>query len=85
MSIPGQSPIDRRVVTSHDGPQHCTAKRLPDGNTAAVDCPYTGRGEEFSPTNMVEAALGGFSPKRLYLAINWTTQANPSIPLSAAA
>jgi len=24
-----------------------------------MDCPYTGKGEEFSPTNMVEAALGG--------------------------
>lgn len=24
-----------------------------------MDCPYTGKGEEFSPTNLVEAALGG--------------------------
>jgi uncharacterized OsmC-like protein len=24
-----------------------------------MDCPYTGKGEEFSPTNLVEAALAG--------------------------
>lgn len=54
-----KGPRERRVITSHDGPQHCTAERQPDGNTVAMDCPYTGKGEEFSPTNMVEAALGG--------------------------
>jgi len=47
------------VITAHDGFQHCTAERHPDGNTIAMDCLYTGKGEEFSPTNMVEAALGG--------------------------
>ena len=52
-------PPERRVITSHDGRQHCTAKREPDGNTVAMDCPHTGKGEEFSPTNMVEAAIGG--------------------------
>jgi uncharacterized OsmC-like protein len=55
---PGYPP-ERRVVLTHDGPQHCTAQRLPDGNTVAMDCPYTGKGPEFSPTNMVEAALAG--------------------------
>ncbi|MHC4251399.1 MAG: OsmC family protein, partial [Planctomycetota bacterium] len=53
------TPPERRVVTSHDGPQHCTAERLPDGNAVAMDCPYTGKGAEFSPTNMLEAAVGG--------------------------
>jgi len=24
-----------------------------------MDCPYTGKGEEFSPTELIEAALGG--------------------------
>jgi putative redox protein len=52
-------PPENKVITVHDGFQHCTAKRQPDGNTVAMDCPYTGNGEEFSPTNMVEAALGG--------------------------
>jgi uncharacterized OsmC-like protein len=50
---------ERRLVTLYDGSQHCTSVRVPDGNTVAMDCPYTGKGEEFSPTNMVEAALGG--------------------------
>lgn len=52
-------PPARQVVTVYDGPQHCTAERQPDGNTVAMDCPYTGKGEEFSHTNMVEAAVGG--------------------------
>ncbi|MFC1764895.1 OsmC family protein [Planctomycetota bacterium] len=51
--------VERQIVTSHDGQQHCTTVRKPDGNRIAMDCPYTGKGEEFSPTNMVEAALGG--------------------------
>lgn len=53
------TPPDRQVVTTHDGPQHCTAERRPDGNTVPMDCPYTGKGAEFSPTNLVEAAIGG--------------------------
>lgn len=48
-----------RVVITHDGEQHCTAVREPGGKRVAMDCPYTGKGEELSPTNMVEAALGG--------------------------
>jgi putative redox protein len=50
---------EKKVITEYDGFQHCTAERRPDGNTVAMDCPYTGKGGEFSPTNMVEAALGG--------------------------
>ena len=59
MNEAASHPPQRRVVTTQDGPQHCTAERQPDGNTVAMDCPYTGKGAEFSPTNMVEAALGG--------------------------
>ena len=55
----GNNPPETKVITSHDGQQHCTAERQPDGNTIAMDCPYTGKGAEFSPTSMVEAALGG--------------------------
>lgn len=47
------------VRTTYDGPQHCSARRDPHGNTVAMDCPYTGKGEEFSPTDLVEAALAG--------------------------
>ncbi len=52
-------PKERRIVVKHDGFQHCTAERIPDGNVLSIDCPYTGKGEEFSPTNLVEAGLAG--------------------------
>lgn len=45
--------------TIFDAPQHCTATKALKGKTVAMDCPYTGKGEEFSPTNLVEAALSG--------------------------
>lgn len=47
------------VRTTYDGPQHCSAHKESHGKTVAMDCPYTGKGEEFSPTNLVEAALAG--------------------------
>jgi len=50
---------ERKVVVKHDGFQHCSAERLPDGNIVYLDCPYTGKGDEFSPTNLVEAGLAG--------------------------
>jgi uncharacterized OsmC-like protein len=48
-----------KVQTTYDAPQHCGASRGPQGKTVGMDCPYTGKGEEFSPTNLVEAALAG--------------------------
>lgn len=47
------------VVTTYDEAQHCTALREPHGNRVAMDCPYTGKGEEFSPGQLLEAALSG--------------------------
>ncbi len=47
------------VHTTYDKFQHCVALREPHGNTVAMDCPHTGKGVEFSPGNLVEAALGG--------------------------
>ena len=47
------------IKTVYDAPQHCTATKLSRQKTVEMDCPYTGKGEEFSPTNLVEAALGG--------------------------
>jgi uncharacterized OsmC-like protein len=47
------------VRTTYDGPQHCSALKEPHGKTVAMDCPYTGEGEELSPGNLVEAALAG--------------------------
>ena len=47
------------VSTTYDGPQHCSATKHSKSKNVAMDCPYTGKGDEFSPTNLVEAALGG--------------------------
>ncbi len=49
----------REVITYYDALQHCTTVVEALDKAVAMDCPYTGRGEEMSPTNMVEAALGG--------------------------
>ena len=48
-----------KLRITYDGDQHCTALREPQGNTVAMDCPYTGKGEEFSPGNLVGSALAG--------------------------
>ena len=47
------------ILTTYDGLQHCVSFKKSRDKTVAMDCPYTGKGEEFSPTNLVEAALGG--------------------------
>ncbi len=47
------------IQTSYDALQHCTALKKSRGKMISMDCPYTGKGEEFSPTNLVEAALSG--------------------------
>ena len=44
---------------TYDGFQHCTALKQPQGKTVAMDCPYTGKGEELSPANMVGSGLAG--------------------------
>jgi len=44
---------------TYDGFQHCTARTEPQGKEAAMDCPYTGKGEEFSPANLVGSGLAG--------------------------
>lgn len=48
-----------KLRITYDGDQHCTACREPHGNTVAMDCPYTGKGVEFSPGNLVGSALAG--------------------------
>ncbi len=47
------------IEVIYDAAQHCTASKASAGKAIAMDCPYTGRGVELSPTNLVEAALGG--------------------------
>lgn len=45
--------------TTYDDTQHCTATIASKGKSVAMDCPYTGKGEELSPGNLLEAALAG--------------------------
>lgn len=43
---------------TYDGEQHVTALQEPHHNTVAIDCPYTGKGEEFSPASLLGISLG---------------------------
>jgi uncharacterized OsmC-like protein len=56
---PSGEAIMSKVHVTYDGPQHCTAFKDAQGKTVAMDCPYTGKGEEFSPAQMVGAGLVG--------------------------
>jgi putative redox protein len=47
------------VSTSYDALQHCSAVKRSKNKTVPMDCPYTGKGDEFSPGELVEAALSG--------------------------
>jgi len=48
-----------KLQVTYDGYQHCTAIKMPQNKTVAMDCPYTGKGEELSPANLVGAGLAG--------------------------
>lgn len=43
----------------YDGDQHGTAYKEPQSKRVAIDCPYTGKGEEFSPGNLVGIGVAG--------------------------
>ncbi len=48
------------ISISYDGDLHCTARHEPSGSTFITDAPVDngGKGEYFSPTDLVGAALG---------------------------
>lgn len=48
-----------QLSTTYDDTQHCTAVDAAKAKSVAMDCPYTGKGEELSPGNLLEAALAG--------------------------
>ena len=51
--------VSRTLQVTYDGVQHCTAVLEPQGKLVATDCPYTSKGEEFSPMNLVGTGLAG--------------------------
>jgi uncharacterized OsmC-like protein len=66
----------------YEGDLHCSAVHLPSGNTLVTDAPLdnNGRGEAFSPTDLMATALGscmatviGIVAKRKGLAIEGMT------------
>jgi putative redox protein len=44
---------------TYDGAQHATALKEPHHNSVAIDCPYTARGDEFSPGNLLGISVAG--------------------------
>ena len=46
-----------RLNLTYDGDQHATARNEPNRNIVAIDCPYTGKGEEFSPASLLSVSL----------------------------
>jgi len=43
---------------SYDGSQHATAVNEPHHNVVEIDCPFTGKGEEFSPGSLLALSVG---------------------------
>ena len=52
-----------KVSLTYDGFQHATAlqeeRENAHGKTVATDCPYTGKGEEFSPLELTGTGVAG--------------------------
>ena len=44
---------------TYDGDQHATALKEPHNNSVAIDCPYTAKGDEFSPGNLLGISVAG--------------------------
>jgi uncharacterized OsmC-like protein len=46
-----------KLNITYDGAQHATASNEPNHNVVAIDCPFTGKGEEFSPGSLLGISL----------------------------
>ena len=64
-TTPSRTPRPRRPIMveiklTYEGELHCSAIHMPSGNTLVTDAPVdnNGRGESFSPTDLVATALG---------------------------
>jgi len=51
--------IMRSLKLTYDGDQHATAVKEPHHNTVAIDCPFTAKGDEMSPGNLVGIGVAG--------------------------
>lgn len=47
------------LTLTYDGDQHATALKEPHHNKVAIDCPYTAKGDEFSPGNLLAISVAG--------------------------
>jgi uncharacterized OsmC-like protein len=45
------------LTITYDDPQHVTARKEPSHNSVAIDCPFTGKGVEFSPASLLGISL----------------------------
>lgn len=45
------------LTITYDDPQHVTARQEPKHNVVAIDCPFTGKGVEFSPASLLAISL----------------------------
>ena len=70
------------IQLSYEGDLHCSAVHMPSGNTLVTDAPLdnNGRGQAFSPTDLVATALGscmatviGIVAKRKEIAVEGMT------------
>jgi len=41
----------------YDSDQHVTALKMPEHNVVEIDCPFTGKGDEFSPASLLGVSL----------------------------
>ena len=44
---------------TYDADQHATALKEPQHKSVAIDCPFTGKGEELSPGNLLGVSVAG--------------------------
>jgi uncharacterized OsmC-like protein len=44
---------------TYDGKQHATALKEPQHKSVAIDCPFTGKGDELSPGNLLGISVAG--------------------------
>lgn len=49
----------KTLQLTYDGDQRATAWKEPQHKTVSIDCPFTGKGEELSPGNLLGISVAG--------------------------